>query len=74
MINNYGYLLHEAERTRTRAEQRRADALVGQLAADVAKPAASLTRLWNAALASARSRGRTAVPGRPAGRALRAHR
>ena len=74
MISNYGYLLHEAERTRTRAEQRQVDALVGQIAASAAKPAERLTRLWIAALTAARSRGHTAIPSRPARRALRAHR
>jgi hypothetical protein len=74
MINNYGYLLHEAERTRTRAEQHQADVLVGQIAAAVVKPAKSLAKLWTAAAAAARFLGRTASVGGPAARALRAHR
>lgn len=74
MIFNYGYLLHEAERTRTQAEQRQADALAGEIAAAAAKRAESLTRLWTSLAASARARGRTAIPGRAAGPAMRAHR
>ena len=63
MINNYGYLLHEAERTRNQAEQRQADALMGQVAAAVARRADSLTRLWMSLAASVRGRGRAAIPG-----------
>lgn len=73
MINNYGYLLHEAERVKTRAEQHQADALVGHIAAAVAKPAGSFTGLWNALAASARARRHTTIPGRPAGPAMRTH-
>jgi hypothetical protein len=64
MIYNYGYLLHEAERTRNPAEQRQADALVGQFAAAVARRADSVTRLWMSLAASARARGHTAIPAR----------
>ena len=64
---NYGYLLHEAERTRNQAEQRQADALVGQTAAAVARRAHSVTRLWMSLAASVRARGRAAIPGPTAG-------
>jgi hypothetical protein len=64
---NYGYLLHEAERTRNQAEQRQADALVGQTAAAVARRADSVVRLWMSLAASVRARGRAAVPGLTAG-------
>jgi hypothetical protein len=74
MIFNYGYLLHEAERTRTQAGQRQADALVGEIAAAVAKGAESLTRLWMSLAASARAPRAYRHPGRPAGPAMRAHR
>ena len=64
MISNHGYLLYEAKRTRNPAEQRQADAVVGQSAAAVARRADSITRLWMSLVASAGARGRTAISGR----------
>jgi hypothetical protein len=64
MVNNYGYLLHEAERTRNQAEQRQADALMGQIAAAATRRADSVTRLWMSLAASVRARGRAAIPAR----------
>ena len=40
----YGYVLHEAERTRSPAEQRAADALLGQHSAALAQLFRSLAR------------------------------
>jgi hypothetical protein len=41
---NYGYMLHEAERTRSPAEQRAADALLGRHSAALARLFRSLAR------------------------------
>jgi hypothetical protein len=46
---NTGYLIYQAERTRSAAEQREADATHAELAA-------SLTRLWHGLTAPLRSR------------------
>ena len=48
---NTGYLIYQAERTRTAAEQREVDVAHAELAA-------SLTRLWRALAAPLRSRRR----------------
>jgi hypothetical protein len=42
MFTNTGYLLYQAERRRTRAEQCRADASTGRLAASLARALRSL--------------------------------
>ena len=73
MINNYDYLLHEAERTRNQAEQRQADALMGQIAAAVARRADSLTRLWIRSLRPCVAGGAPPSPELP-GQQTRAHR
>jgi hypothetical protein len=43
-MSYYGYLLYEAERTRSPAEQRAADALLGQRSATLARLLRSLAR------------------------------
>ena len=43
-MSYYGYLLYEAERTRSPAEQRAADALLGQRSAALARLLRSLAR------------------------------
>jgi hypothetical protein len=63
---NYGYLLYEAERTRSLTEQRAADALLGRHSAALARMFRSLA---TPARALSRQPGTSLIPGSPAGRA-----
>jgi hypothetical protein len=63
---NYGYMLYEAERSRSLTEQRAADTLLGQHSAALARMLRSLAA---PARALSRQPGASLIPGSPARRA-----